>query len=238
MSSTLVVEHPRPAERAAKGRSARAAVPRSSHEGWDPPASRRSPVAVLQEQAKTRVAELIPIRHARMTASPFAFYRGAAAVMAADLATTPDSGLRAQICGDAHLANFGGFAAPDRTIVFDVNDFDETLPGPWEWDVKRLAASFEIAARSREFDAKIRKTHRAARRAVVPRRDARVAERRNLDLWYTRLDEYDVDRQLSRPAHRRRSSSGTRRTSPRPGARTASGRSPSSPAASTARSGS
>ncbi len=129
---------------------------------------------MLQEQATTRVPELIPIRHARMTASPFAFYRGAAAVMAADLATTPDSGIRAQICGDAHLANFGGFAAPDRTIVFDVNDFDETLPGPWEWDVKRLAASFEIAARAREFDDKVR--NQVVRRVVrvVPQRDARV----------------------------------------------------------------
>ena len=127
-----------------------------------------------------------------MTASPFAFYRGAAAVMAADLAGTPDSGLRAQICGDAHLANFGGFAAPDRSIVFDVNDFDETLPGPWEWDVKRLAASFEIAARAREFDDKIRR--RVVRRVVRSYRTAmrELAATRNLDLWYTRLDENDI----------------------------------------------
>ncbi|MGZ8751648.1 MAG: DUF2252 family protein, partial [Acidimicrobiia bacterium] len=192
MTAPRVVEHLDPAERSAKGRAARAAVPRASHEGWDPPTARRSPVEVLQEQAKTRVPELIPIRHARMTASPFAFYRGAAAVMAADLSTTPDSGLRAQICGDAHLANFGGFAAPDRTIVFDVNDFDETLPGPWEWDVKRLAASFEIAARSREFDDKLRQ--RIVRRMVRSYRDAmrQLANTRNLDLWYTRLDEHDV----------------------------------------------
>jgi uncharacterized protein (DUF2252 family) len=192
LTSPRVVEHPEPAERAGKGRDARVAVSRSSHEGWDPPASRRSPVELLQDQAKTRVPELIPIRHARMTASPFAFYRGAAAVMAADLSTTPDSGLRAQICGDAHLANFGGFAAPDRTIVFDVNDFDETLPGPWEWDVKRLAASFEIAARAREFDDKLRR--RIVRRVVRSYRDAmrELAATRNLDLWYTRLDENDV----------------------------------------------
>jgi uncharacterized protein (DUF2252 family) len=192
VTTPRVVEHPEPAERVAKGRAARAAVPRASHEGWDPPAARRSPVELLQEQAKTRVPELVPIRHARMTASPFAFYRGAAAVMAADLSTTPDSGLRAQICGDAHLANFGGFAAPDRTIVFDVNDFDETLPGPWEWDVKRLAASFEIAARSREFDDKSRK--RIVRRVVRSYRDAmrELAATRNLDLWYTRLDENDI----------------------------------------------
>ena len=192
MTAPRVVEHLDPTERAAKGKAARAAVPRASHEGWDPPTDRRSPVAVLQEQAKTRVPDLIPIRHARMTASPFAFYRGAAAVMAADLSTTPDSGLRAQICGDAHLANFGGFAAPDRTIVFDVNDFDETAPGPWEWDVKRLAASFEIAARAREFDDRVRK--RIVRRVVSSYRGAmrQLANTRNLDLWYTRLDEHDV----------------------------------------------
>ena len=192
MSSPREVDHPEPAERAGKGRDARAAVPLESHKGWDPPTGRRSPVEILQEQAKTRVPDLIPIRHARMTASPFAFYRGAAAVMAADLATTPNSGLQAQICGDAHLANFGGFAAPDRTIVFDVNDFDETHPGPWEWDVKRLAASFEIAARSREFDDKLRK--KIVRRVVRSYRNAmhEFAATRNLDLWYTRLDENDV----------------------------------------------
>ena len=152
---------------------------------------------MLQEQAKTRVPDLIPIRHARMTASPFGFYRGAAAVMAADLATTPASGLRAQICGDAHLVNFGGFAAPDRTIVFDVNDFDETAPGPWEWDVKRLAVSFEIACRSREFDARVRK--KIVKRVVRAYRDTMrtVAAGRNLELWYARLDENDVFAQFS-----------------------------------------
>src|SRR5664279_5912323 len=156
MAAPKVIEHPTPEARAAHGRTARATVPRASHGGWDAPATRVSPVEVLKEQAKTRVPELIPIRHARMTASPFAFYRGAAAVMAADLATTPSSGITVQCCGDAHLANFGGFAAPDRVLVFDVNDFDETLPGPWEWDVKRLVASFEIAARARELDRKTR----------------------------------------------------------------------------------
>ncbi len=191
-SSSRIVDHPDPPARAEQGRAARAVVPRASHEPWEPSSDRRSPVDVLLEQATTRVPDLIPIRHARMTASPFAFYRGAAAVMAADLSTTPDSGLRAQICGDAHLANFGGFAAPDRTIVFDVNDFDETLPGPWEWDVKRLAASFEIAARAREFDDKTRK--RIVRRVVRSYRDEmrKLAGTRNLDLWYTRLDEHDI----------------------------------------------
>ncbi len=186
------IEHLTPDERAARGRQARTSAPRRSHGAWEPAPDRRSPVAILQEQAASRVQELVPIRHARMTASPFAFYRGAAAVMAADLAATPSSGIRVQCCGDAHLANFGGFAAPDRMIVFDLNDFDETLPGPWEWDVKRLLASFEIAARAREFDRKTRSrivegTARAYRSAMVGN-----AARGNLDLWYARLDETSV----------------------------------------------
>ncbi len=135
-----------PAERAAVGRAARSQVRRSSHAAWEPPEGRADPVEILERQAASRVPELVPIRYGRMSASPFAFFRGAAAVMAADLATTPDSGLRVQACGDAHLSNFGAFAAPDRRLVFDLNDFDESLPGPWEWDVKRLAASFAIAA--------------------------------------------------------------------------------------------
>src|SRR6476661_2180515 len=125
-------------ERAAAGRAARSEVRRSSHSGWEPPDGRADPVAILERQARTRVPELVPIRYGRMSASPFAFFRGAAAVMSADLATTPVSGLRVQACGDAHLSNFGAFAAPDRRLVFDLNDFDETLPGPREWDVKRL----------------------------------------------------------------------------------------------------
>ncbi len=192
MATPKVVQHPSPDERVAIGRAARTAAPRSTHGEWSPPPTRPSPVAILQEQATTRLADLVPIRHARMTASPFAFYRGAAAIMAADLASTPKSGLRVQACGDAHLANFGGFAAPDRTMVFDINDFDETLPAPWEWDVKRLVASFEIAARSREFDDKVRVavvegTVRAYRRAM-----REFAAMPNLDLWYQRLDESDV----------------------------------------------
>jgi uncharacterized protein (DUF2252 family) len=192
MTMPKVVDHPTPAERAARGREARERVPRPSHGDWEPAPDRRSPVAVLQEQAQSRVAQLIPIRHARMTASPFAFYRGAAAVMAEDLAGTPDSGLRVQCCGDAHLANFGGFAAPDRTLVFDVNDFDETTPGPWEWDVKRLVASFDIAARARGFDDETRKwivegTSREYRHAM-----REYARDGNLALWYRRLSELDA----------------------------------------------
>src|SRR6187397_3056922 len=132
------------------GRAARRRAPRSAHAHWEPAPDRAEPVATLERQAETRAPGLVPVRYGRMARSPFAFYRGAAAIMAADLAATPVTGLSAQLCGDAHLANFGGFAAPDRSLVFDLNDFDETLPGPWEWDVKRLVASFEIAARSRE----------------------------------------------------------------------------------------
>src|SRR6201992_3982577 len=138
-------------ERAAEEKAARSVARRSAHAEWAPPANRRDPVAIIEAQDASRVLDLVPIRHGRMAASPFTFYRGAAAVMAADLATTPVSGLRVQTCGDAHLSNFGAFAAPDRRLVCDLNDFDETLPGPWEWDVKRLAASFALAGRSRGF---------------------------------------------------------------------------------------
>jgi uncharacterized protein (DUF2252 family) len=182
------VPHPTVAERVARGKAARKAVPRAAHGGWVPAADRPAPVAVLQAQSADRVPELVPIRYGRMLASPFAFYRGAAAVMAADLATTPTSGIRAQLCGDAHLANFGGFASPGRELVFDINDFDETLPGPWEWDVKRLAASFEIAGRELGFTAKERQAIVLA--AVAEYRQAmRVfAGQSNLDVWYARLD--------------------------------------------------
>ena len=134
-------------ESAERGRAARRTPPRSAHGDWAPAPDRPDPVAVLAAQAASRVQELVPIRYGRMLVSPFTFYRGAAAVMAADLAATPDSGIVVQACGDAHISNFGGFAAPDRRLVFGPNDFDETLPGPWEWDVKRMAASVEIAGR-------------------------------------------------------------------------------------------
>jgi uncharacterized protein (DUF2252 family) len=170
------------------GRTARQRAPRSAHALWEAAPDRRDPVATLERQAETRTPELVPVRYGRMARSPFAFFRGAAAIMAADLAATPVTGLQAQLCGDAHLANFGGFAAPDRSLVFDLNDFDETLPGPWEWDVKRLAASLAVAARDRGFDG-------AARRDVVVSgvrayREAMrgFAEMRTIDVWYTRLD--------------------------------------------------
>lgn len=175
-------------ERAAAGKAARSVSPRSGHAGWEPSDGRPDPVAILERQAASRVPELVPIRHGRMAASPFAFFRGAAAVMAADLATTPLSGLRAQACGDAHLANFGAFGAPDRRLVFDLNDFDESLPGPWEWDVKRLGASFALAGRENGFKGKER-----AAAVLTAARSYRESMRafaalRNLEVWYARLD--------------------------------------------------
>src|SRR6188472_3591211 len=146
-----VVPHLTVEERVARGKAARREVPRASHAGFTPGANRPDPVALLEEQAVSRVPELVPIRYGRMLVSPFTFYRGAALIMASDLAATPRSGLQTQICGDAHLSNFGVFASPERKLIFDINDFDETLPGPWEWDVKRLSASFEIAGRNRSF---------------------------------------------------------------------------------------
>jgi uncharacterized protein (DUF2252 family) len=180
--------HFTPAERSARGRAARADVPRSAHAGWEPAPNRRDPVELLEEQARTRLPELVPIRYGRMLVSPFTFFRGAAYVMAADLADGTRTGLHAQLCGDAHLSNFGVFAALDRRLVFSINDFDETLPGPFEWDVKRLAASFAVAGRDRGFSTPARRsivtaTVRSYREAV-----ARFAGMRNIDVWYARLD--------------------------------------------------
>jgi uncharacterized protein (DUF2252 family) len=176
------------AERIAAGKRARSATPRSSHGAWAPATGRPDPIALLEAQAASRVPELVPIRYGRMAASPFAFFRGAAAVMAADLADGPTTGIRVQLCGDGHLSNFGGFASPDRELVFDLNDFDETLPGPWEWDLKRLTASVAVAARERGWP-------RGERRPIV-RAAARgyreamreLARRRTLDVWYARVD--------------------------------------------------
>lgn len=176
------------AARAEYGKEARRRSPRSSHAGWTPPAGRADPVALLEEQATTRVPELVPIRHARMLVSPFTFYRGAALVMAADLAGTPISGITTQICGDAHLSNFGVFGTPERRMVFDMNDFDETLPGPWEWDVKRLAASFEVAGRNNGYTDEER--HEINLTAVRGYRERmlQAAGARVLDAWYDQLD--------------------------------------------------
>ncbi len=183
-----------PDEWRARGRERRNLVPRSSHAQWAPPEDRPDPVAILEEQAKTRVADLIPIRHGRMIASPFGYFRGAAAPMAWDLAHTPTTEIRVQACGDAHLLNFGMFAAPDRRLVFDVNDFDETLPAPFEWDVKRLAASFAVAARDNGFSD--RNAHTAARLTVRSYRTemANYAAMRFLKVWYSRIDVAEVSR--------------------------------------------
>jgi uncharacterized protein (DUF2252 family) len=176
------------AERREIGREARKKVKRSSHAAWEPAADRADPVAVIDRQNKTRLPDLVPVRHGRMMVSPFTFYRGAAAVMAADLAPTPVSGLTVQACGDAHLSNFGVFGSPERSLVFDCNDFDETLPGPWEWDVKRLAASFTIAARHNKFDAAA--TDTVTRRAVGAYREAmaQFAGMGATAIWATHLD--------------------------------------------------
>jgi uncharacterized protein (DUF2252 family) len=185
-SKPKVVPHFTVGERAARGKAARAEVPRSSQAAIEFPA-RRDPIGLLEEQAVSRVPELVPIRYGRMLASPFAFYRGGALIMAADLAGTPNSGLRVQLCGDAHLSNFGIFGSPERNLVFDINDFDETAPGPWEWDVKRLAASFAIGARENGFSAAERRdavlaTVRSYREAI-----AGFARMRNLEVWYANL---------------------------------------------------
>ncbi len=182
------VQHPTRAERVARGKAARREVPRSSHGVFEPAPHRPDPVELLERQAATRVPELVPIRYGRMLVSPFTFYRGAALIMASDLAATPRSGLKVQCCGDAHLSNFGVFASPERALVFDINDFDETLPGPWEWDVKRLAASILIAAQYNGFAAKDQE--RVVLDTVAEYRTAMAgfAAMKNLDVWYARLD--------------------------------------------------
>ena len=177
-----------PAERAARGAQARAEVPRESHADFKVPASRPDPIALLEEQAKARVPELVPVRWGRMMVSPFTYYRGAALPMASDLAATPVSGLTVQACGDAHLSNFGVFGSAERRLVFDVNDFDETLPGPWEWDVKRLAASMEVAARSNGFSGKQRRKIVAATVASYRQAMRDFAGMTDLDIWYAHAD--------------------------------------------------
>src|SRR5450755_2896999 len=173
-------------------RDARQATPRWAHGEWVPAPDRPDPIAVLSAEAATRVQELVPIRYGRMLVSPFTFYRGAAAVMAADLAATPDSGIVVQACGDAHISNFGGFAAPDRRLVFGPNDFDETLPGAWEWDVKRMAASVEIAGRDVGLPADRRR--RLVTACVREYREGMrgFAQESHLDVWYERINASEL----------------------------------------------
>ncbi len=185
---TTSVEHPTHKERAARGKAARAELPRERHAEWSTVQRKQEPLDLLAEQGLTRVPELVPIRYGRMAATPFTYYRGAALPMASDLSTGPRTSLDVQLCGDAHLCNFGGFASPERDLLFDVNDFDETSPGPFEWDLKRLGASLEIAARSRNFPAK------TGRKMVINSMSAyreamhEFAKMSNLEVWYSSLD--------------------------------------------------
>jgi uncharacterized protein (DUF2252 family) len=183
------VPHPSVDERRAAGRQSRDRTPPESHSGWAPAPDRPDPVGLLEEQNVTREPDLVPVRHGRMMVSPFTFYRGAAKIMAADLSRTPVAALTAQLCGDAHLSNFGVFASPERRLVFDLNDFDETLPGPFEYDVKRMAASFAIAARNNGFS--VADTRAAVLASVTPYRQAMAefARMRTMDIWYAHLDE-------------------------------------------------
>jgi uncharacterized protein (DUF2252 family) len=179
-------------ERKARGWEAGKRTPPSSHSGWRPAAGRPDPVALLEEQNTTREPDLVPVRHGRMMVSPFTFYRGTAKIMAADLAETPVAGLEAQLCGDAHLSNFGAFASPERRLLFDLNDFDETLPGPFEYDVKRMAASFTIAARNNGFSPADTRAATLASARAYREAMAGFAQMRTMDIWYASLDEDDL----------------------------------------------
>ena len=179
-------------DRKAVGEDARRRTPPSNHRGWRPAGDRADPVALLEEQNTTRESDLVPVRHGRMMVSPFTFYRGAAKIMAADLKDTPTAGLGVQLCGDAHLSNFGVFASPERKLIFDVNDFDETLPGPFEYDVKRMAASFTIAARNNGFSTADTRTSTLASVAAYRLAMAEFAQMRTMDIWYAHLTDDDV----------------------------------------------
>jgi uncharacterized protein (DUF2252 family) len=186
------IPHPSVDERRARGMAARGQTPRESHDGWKPAKDRPDPVALLQEQDATREQDLVPVRHGRMMVSPFTFYRGAARIMAADLKDTPRAGLDAQLCGDAHLSNFGAFASPERQLLFDVNDFDETLPGPFEYDVKRMAASFTIAARNNGFTKADEGAATLASVAGYREAMAGFAKMGQMEIWYAHLSMDDI----------------------------------------------
>ncbi len=191
-----VVPHLSLEQRAARGKAARREVPRESHAGFTPAKHRHDPVELLEGQAVTRVPELVPIRYGRMLVSPFTFYRGAALLMAADLAAGPRSGITTQLCGDAHLMNFGVFASPERRLVFGINDFDETFPGPWEWDVKRLAASFAVAGRDNGYSTKERKKVLLTLVAAYRETMRTFASMTNMAVWYSYLDVDEVITEL------------------------------------------
>src|SRR5829696_4800956 len=191
-------------QRHERGRAARQVVPRGSHAEWEPAPDRPDPVDLLEAQARDRNQELMPIRYARMMASPFAFMRGSAIIMANDLASTPKTGIQSQLCGDAHLLNFGAYASPERALLFDLNDFDESLPGPWEWDVKRLAASFVVAGRDNGFDAADCRGAAQASVASYRQRMAEFSEMGELEVWYSRVGEAEVKGLLSSARARKR----------------------------------
>ena len=186
------IEHPTVEERRLKGEEGRARSPLDGHAGWAPSGDRPDPVSLLESQNATREPDLVTVRHGRMSVSPFTFYRGAAKLMATDLKDTPSAGLNVQLCGDAHLSNFGGFASPERTLLFDLNDFDETLPGPFEYDVKRMAASFTIAARNNGFAKSDVKASTLASVAAYRQAMAQFAQMRTVEIWYARLTEQEI----------------------------------------------
>src|ERR1700712_3158027 len=189
---TTKVNHPSLADRREAGAQARTNTPPASHTGWVPAADRADPVTLLSDQNLTREQDLVPVRHGRMMVSPFTFYRGAAKIMGADLAGTPTAGLTVQLCGDAHLSNFGAFASPERKLLFDLNDFDETLPGPFEYDVKRMAASFTIAARNNGLTPAEGRQATAASVRAYREAMAEFAKMGTMDLWYAHISEDDL----------------------------------------------
>ncbi len=192
------------AERFAKGEELRTKVPRSSHAAWNPAKDRVDPLSLIKESDKGRLKELVPIRHGRMMKSPFTFYRGAALNMASDLANTPASGIRAQVCGDAHLLNFGVYASPERRLIFDINDLDETLPAPWEWDLKRLAASFVLACRSNGMSEDDGRDAALACARSYREHMAEFSQMRALEVWYASLDVEKLLPQIKNAETRKR----------------------------------
>src|SRR5271163_4064358 len=195
---TVAETHPEPhlspmtlADRKAAGKRLRDRVPRDAHAGWRAHAGRADPVGILHAADATRQKELVPLRYGRMLQSPFTFYRGSAGVMAADLAETPATGLHVQVCGDAHLMNFGGFATPERRLLFDINDLDETLPAPWEWDVKRLVASFVLAARANGLSDDDGRAAAFAGAQSYRKHMRDFADMDVMDIWYARIDDRD-----------------------------------------------
>src|SRR5215204_1984620 len=199
-------------QRRERGRAARRVAPRGGHAEWAPAPDRPDPIGLLETQARDRIQELMPIRYSRMMASPFAFLRGSALVMANDLAGTPKTGIQAQLCGDAHLLNFGAYTSPERALLFDLNDFDETLPGPWEWDVKRLAASFVVAGRDNGFDAADCREAAQTSAASYRRRMAQFSEMGELEVWYLRVGEEEAFGLLSDAKARKRTAKKLRKT--------------------------